>query len=39
MNFFVFAFSLLIVVIVGIVPSLKLLYKSSFWPTLHLQIE
>ena len=39
MDFFVFAFSLLIVIVECIVPSLKFLNKSSFWPTLYLQTE
>lgn len=37
MNIFVFTFSLLIVIIEGVVLSLKLLHESSFWPTLYLQ--
>lgn len=37
MDFFVFAFSLLIIIIERIVPSLKFLNKPSFWPTLYLQ--
>lgn len=37
MDFFVFAFSLFIVIIECIIPSLKFLNKSSFWPTLYLR--
>lgn len=36
MDFFVFTFSFLIVIVESIVPPLKLLHKSSFWPPFHL---